>query len=285
MVRFVRTWLFAVTLLIHGCARAEAPPMAKAQAASQAPASKPTASIDGVAAAKSGRRVIRDAEMTLETRDQPQTEQKITALAEQLGGYTVSSTRQQFSDGEGESVLSIDVTVRVPVEGFQEFLTRARGVAERVSSETTSGQDVTEEFIDLEARIRTQRALEGQYLEILKRATDVKGAIEVHAHLAEVREQIEKAEGRQRFLENQTQLSTIKLSIRKFVPEIRTSGFGFAQSVRRAASDAVEVTVALFSGTIRVLGVLLPVSVVLGLPAFYLIRLLRSRRRRLSQLE
>jgi len=174
----------------------------------------------------------------------------------------------------------------VPAEKFQEFLTRSRAVAARVASETTSGQDVTEEFIDLEARIRTERALEAQYLEILKDAKSVKDALEVHAHLAEVREQIEKAEGRHRFLENQTQLSTVKFSICKFVPEIRTSGFGFAASLRRAASDVVEVSVALLSGAIRVLGILVPIAAIVGLPSFFLIRWLRSsRRRRLPRLE
>ena len=288
MVRFVRTWLFAVTLLIHGCARGEAPPLPEVQPATAPGAkseSKPTVSIDGVAAAKPSRKVIRNAEMTLDATDVPLAEQKITGLAEQLGGYTVSSERHQVSEGEGETSLTIDVTVRVPAEKFQEFLTRSRAVAARVSSETTSGQDVTEEFIDLEARIRTERALEAQYLEILKDAKSVKDALEVHAHLAEVREQIEKADGRHRFLENQTQLSTVKFSIRKFVPEIRTSGFGFVVSLRRAASDVVEVSAMLLSGAIRVLGILVPIAAIVGLPSFFLIRWLRSRRRRLTQLE
>jgi len=286
MVRIVSSGLFAVSLLIHGCARAEAPDSlpAPAQAAAAAPEAKPEVkslgSLDRASAAKTTRKVIRNAEMTLEANDEPLVEQKLTALAERLGGFTVSSERHQYTEGEGESFLTIDVTVRVPAEKFQEFLDQARGFAVRVSGETTSGQDVTEEFIDLEARVRTERALEAQYLEILKEAKNVKDALEVHARLGEVREQIEKAEGRRRFLESQTELSTVKVSIRKFVPAIRTGGFGMARSVRRAASDVVEVSVALLSGSIRVIGVLLPIAVILGLPAFYLVRLMRARRRR-----
>ena len=83
----------------------------------------------------------------------------------------------------------------------------------RVIQENVKGQDVTEEFIDIEARLKTQRALEEQFIEIMKRATTVADALNVQRELAQVRGEIEKIEGRKRFLENQSSLSTIKIQL------------------------------------------------------------------------
>ncbi len=72
---------------------------------------------------------------------------------------------------------------------------------------------MTEEYIDLEARIRTQQALEAQFLEIMKGAKEVSDALQVQRELANVRTEIERVEGRRRFLESQTSLSTIKVTL------------------------------------------------------------------------
>jgi chromosome segregation ATPase len=72
---------------------------------------------------------------------------------------------------------------------------------------------VTEEYIDLEARLRTQKALEAQFLEIMKQAHKISDALEVQRQIAEVRADIERIEGRRRFLENQSALSTITLML------------------------------------------------------------------------
>ena len=83
-----------------------------------------------------------------------------------------------------------------------------------------SGQDVSEEYLDLEARLRTKKALEAQFLEIMKQARKVQDALDVQSQLADVRTEIERLEGRRRFLENQAALSTITTTLQMPQPII-----------------------------------------------------------------
>jgi hypothetical protein len=273
-------------LLVHGCAserRAPLPAELKLPEATAAAAKAGMPTLEAASVVRPSRKIIRNAELTVEVDNPKNAEQAATAIAEKLGGFTVSSELHQYGEAEERSTLTIELVLRVPAEQFQQVLTQLRALSVRVSSEKITGQDVTEEFIDLEARIRTEKALEAQYLDILKDAKTVKDALDVHAHLAEVREQIEKAEGRRHFLENQTSLSTVRLELRKFTPEVSTSGFGFAASVRHAGGDLVRVSAGIVTGGIRVIGVMLPILVMLGLPAFFIVRTVRRRRRRRLQ--
>ena len=286
MLRNVATWFLVGSMLIHGCASERRAPLPADLKVPEAPAAAAKAgmpTLDAASVAKTSRRIIRNAELTVEVDNPKGAEQAATAIAERLGGFTISSELHQYAESEDRGTLTIELVLRVPAEQFQQALTQLRALSAHLTSEKITGQDVTEEFIDIEARIRTEKALEAQYLDILKDAKTVKDALDVHSHLAEVREQIEKAEGRRHFLENQTSLSTVRLELRKFTPEINTGGFGFASSLRHAGGDLVRVSAGIVTGGIRVIGILLPILVILGLPVFFLVRYVRHRRRRRLQ--
>jgi hypothetical protein len=152
-----------------------------------------------------------------------------------------------------------------------------------VLTQRVRSDDVTEEFIDLKARLVAERGLETQFLEILKQARSVKDALEVHAQLADVRTTIEKLEGRQRYLENRTSISTIELDIVRGAPLVRASRFAFGASVERAGADLLNVSAAILHGGIRMVGVMAPIFVLVVLPASLLVRaVFRRRRRRLA---
>ena len=134
----------------------------------------------------------------------------------------------------------ITLVVRVPETQFGSALDQIGSTGSRVIQEKTTGQDVTEEFIDLEARLKTQKALELQFLEIMKQANKVPDALEVQRQIAEVRTEIEKLEGRKRFLENRASLSTISVSLQSPTAiAVNTSGFG--RNIREAVADGVDV--------------------------------------------
>ena len=137
---------------------------------------------------------------------------------------------------------------------------------------------MTEEYIDLEARIRTQRALEAQFLEIMKGAKSVSDALEVQSELAKVRGEIERVESRSRFLENQTSLSTVKVTLQPPAPLINSSGFG--SGLREAFGDGVDAALTITLGLVRVLIALIPVALFVGLPLYLLARFLVRRLRR-----
>jgi hypothetical protein len=139
---------------------------------------------------------------------------------------------------------------------------------------------VTEEYIDLEARIRTQKALEGQFLEIMKRASKVSDALEVQSELANVRTEIERLEGRRRFLENQTSLSTIKVTLQPPAPLVNASASGFFQSVGRAFGDGIEIALNITLALIQIILALIPILLLVVLPLALLLRFALRRARR-----
>jgi hypothetical protein len=137
---------------------------------------------------------------------------------------------------------------------------------------------VTEEYVDLESRLKAQRAIEEQYLAVLKDARSIPDVLAVQQKLGEVRTEVERAEGRRRYLENQTSLSTVTLHVAHRIEALDTRGPGFALSVREAGRDAIGVSIAIVNGTIRGVGVLAPFAVLVGLPLYAMFRLWRRRR-------
>lgn len=226
------------------------------------------------------RKIIRNATLAVEADRPAEAMRKVASLAEARGGFVVTSESRQQTASDGVTdyeVVTIDV--RVPAAQFDAFVGEVRGAGSRVVTEKITGQDVTEEYIDLEARIRTQRALETQFLEIMKSARAVSDALEVQSELAKVRGEIERLEGRRRFLENQTSLSTVKVTLQPPAPLISTSGFG--SGLRDAFGDGVDAALTITLGLVRIVLALIPVALFIGLPLFLLIRFgLRRLRRR-----
>jgi hypothetical protein len=220
-----------------------------------------------------GRKIIRNAEMTIEVEDAATAQQKVGAVAERLGGFVVTSEISQA----GSASPTVSIVMRVPADRFGDALAALHEAGSRVIREKTTGQDVTEEYIDLEARLRAKQALEAQFLEIMKRANSVSDALQVQAQIGQVRSEIEQLEGRRRFLENQSSLSTITVTLQAPVPVVATTSEGFGYHIRRAFGDAVDTASSIIIGVIRFLGVGIPIFVMIVLPAFVLLRLLWRR--------
>ena len=103
------------------------------------------------------------------------------------------------------------MVIRVPSENFQSFI---NGVSEGVSyfdQNEITRQDVSEEFVDLEARLKAKRELEKRYLELLKQAKNVKEMLEIERELSKIREEIEAKQGRLQFLQNRVSMSTVNI--------------------------------------------------------------------------
>jgi Domain of unknown function (DUF4349) len=282
MARNAAVLAMVSVMLVSACGRAGAPaPSASAEEAAKL--SAPAAGSPALAAPDLGRlerKVIRTADLGLVCSEPTDAEKRATAIAEELGGYVVSSDLTRSNDADGDGELSVSMVLRVPADRFTVALGRLRSLSSRALQDRVSSDDVTEEFIDLKARIVSQKALEVQFLEILKQSRSVKDALEVHTQLAEVRTTIEKLEGRKQFLESQTSLSTIKISIVQSAPLVSAGRFGFGESFKRAGADVVNVSAAIVHGVIRVLGVVVPIFALILLPGALLGRALFRRLRR-----
>jgi hypothetical protein len=211
------------------------------------------------------RKIIRNAELTLEVGAPQDIQRKISSIAETLGGFVVTSEAKQKRTADGVEELEVNLVIRVPAPQFGPALDQVRSAGGRVIAEKITGQDVTEEFIDLEAHIKTQKALEDQFLEIMKRANKVEDALEVQRQIADVRTEIEKLEGRKRFLENRASLSTITVSLQTPTAiAVNTTGFG--RDIRQAVADSVQVAIAIVLFLIRFVIVMIPILLLLVLP-------------------
>jgi uncharacterized protein YceK len=225
------------------------------------------------------RKIIRNANLSVEVASPIEVQRKIVSIAETHQGFVVTSESIQRTDQDTTKPLTtVNLTVRVPATQFNQTMEEIRATGNRVILEKVTGQDVTEEFMDLDARIKNQKALEVQFLEIMKRAGKVEDALSVQSELAEVRTEIEKLEGRRRFLENQSSLSTINVSLQSPTQIVNATGFWY--SVKSAFSDGVDAASAIVLALIRVIVGLVPIIVLFVLPIGLITNFVIRRRRR-----
>lgn len=228
------------------------------------------------------RKIIRNADLQIESNSPEETQQKITAIAESKGGFVIEST-QSSSDVKVSTRDVVTMTVRIPAEKFNEALEEIRGSGNRIIVETVKGQDVTEEFVDIEARLKAKKALEEQFIEIMKRTNSVSDALNVQRELANVRGEIEQIEGRKRFLESQTSLSTIKIRIQ--TPNaFSASSSGFFYQLGQAFSRGFDFALNFILILTTIFIGVLPFLIFVVLPVYLLIQYLlrRSRKQKLA---
>lgn len=228
------------------------------------------------------RKIIRNAEITIEVPSTTDAQHQVTYIAETRGGFVVTSeAKQRESNDPAQRTLDIKLVVRVPSNQFGRAFDEIKKLAGNTPSENVTSQDVTEDFIDLEARIKTQKALEVQFLEIMRQANKIADALEVQRQIAEVRTDIEKLEGRKRFLENRSSLSTINVNIQTPKPVIAVTETGFRQSLREAVSDSISLASDLVLFFARFLIMMAPVALFVLLPSGLMIRYLWRRAKRI----
>lgn len=161
----------------------------------------------GEISSPSERLMIRSGRLSLLVKDVRESVSAMQKLAAGLAGFVVDSQVNVVDEKKG--TLRATVTIRVPAEKFEEALKNLKNGAVEVTSEQTSGQDVTEEYTDLQSRRRNLEATEAQLLKIMERTGEIKDVLAVQQELMRVREQIEITKGRIKFLEESAAMSRI----------------------------------------------------------------------------
>jgi hypothetical protein len=246
--------------------------------------SLPQTDAERAAAIAAGRKIISNADLNLELNDPAEGQRKISHIAVAHGGFVVNSdVRHRDSEDQTKPEMTVNISVRVPADQFDAAVDEIKSVGSRVRQDKVTGQDVTEEFYDLEARIKAKKALEAQFMEIMKRSDSVSDALQVQTQLAEVRTEIERLEGRRRYLENQSSLSTINVTLASPALLVSTNSTGFFYQVRRAFGGGVDIAAGITLFLIQAVLALLPVALLIFLPLGLLIRYLVRRKRRLQE--
>ena len=162
------------------------------------------------------RKVIYDAAMQLEDAETRATFERLTALVQGSGGFVAAATVQEVEEEDQQPIISM--TVRIPADRLTATLTAIRQEADRVVSESLSSQDVTEEFVDIEAQLRNLRALETELLALLAELRDNTDAdpsklLQVFDQIRQTRGEIERLEGRKQLLQNLVAMATLEIGI------------------------------------------------------------------------
>jgi hypothetical protein len=191
---------------------------------------------------------------------------RATNVAVAYGGFVVSSMVQ------GEDSRTGSLVIRVPARSFDAAMTDLRQLG-RIEGERISSEEVGSEFVDLEARQRNLEAQERQILQLMREASTISDTIRVQQVLERIQLEIERIEGRLRFLEDQTALATISLHlVEEGAPVAKSEGI-----IGRAWAAAAEGFVTIIAALVVVLGYTAPFAILAGIVLLVWFRMRRDR--------
>lgn len=236
--------------------------------------------------AADGRKVIRTARLELNAGDTRDAYSRIGDIVDAAGGFVARADVGRVDTEDAQPVISM--TVRVPSDRLGETLAEIKAVADKVVTESQNSEDVSEQFVDLEARLTNLEALEAELRALLEEVrsqpdADPEKLLRVFNELASVRGQIEQMEGQLQYLSNRTDLATVEIALTQTpaVAPIVDQPWAPAEAFRNAARSLVQAMQSVADGAITffvfVLPILLAAAVIPAAVGWWLWR--RHRRR------
>jgi hypothetical protein len=176
--------------------------------------------IDGAPAAATTHMIIKSAEVKLLVADTDTAIDRATQVVGDAGGYIVSSRvwYQPYYDGENYKYATI--TIGVPVQEFEHTLSRLRGLSIKVLDESASGDDVTDQFVDLQSQLTNLEATRERIKTFLDSAKTVDEALRINQELSNIEAQIEQIKGQMNYLQDRSAYSTITINFEPELPEL-----------------------------------------------------------------
>jgi hypothetical protein len=225
----------------------------------------------------SERMVIYNADIQLTVKNYEKARTELERKAAEIGGYLVEDTTNRY----GEEQLSGMMVFRIPQQHFSSFLQSAEEAAAEVTNRHVSGQDVTEEFVDLESRLRSKKAVESRLLSFLEEAGKTEDLLKISSDLSKVQEEIEQLTGRMNYLQNQTAYSTVTITLEEnsiLVPEIDNKELNTWQKVKKQLVVNINWLLSFLSGSIVLIAGNLPIIILLALVIGIPLVMVRKRR-------
>jgi hypothetical protein len=168
---------------------------------------------------RSNRMIVKNADVRLMVKDTDVAIDRATQIVGDAGGYIVSS-RVWYQDYYGNNLKYAAITIGIPVDEFERTLVRLRDLAVRVVDEVASGDDVTEQYVDLQSQLTNLEATRARIQDFLKDAKTIDEALRINQELANIEAQIEQIKGRMNYLNDRSAYSTITIN---FEPEFPVS--------------------------------------------------------------
>ena len=224
-----------------------------------------------------GRKMIRTIDISAETEDLTTLTEELTGRVAQLGGYVESKNLHNGSNYASYRTRSLSMTVRIPAEKADEFISRVSEQANVVSS-AESVDDVTLTYVDTESHVAALETEQARLLELLEKAESLKDILEIESRLTDVRYELERYASQLRTLDNQVNYATIRLSVtevKEYTPVHEEQTLwqriseGFGRSLKDIGSGFTDLMVWIAVNS--------PYLLLLALGAGILILLLRRR--------
>lgn len=274
-------------IVVVGCAAAAPVRQAAEAPAAVAPAQpREVASAPGdrALAGDTERMIIRTADLSLVVTDAAQAQQAAVDMVNGMGGYIANSSAWR----EGEQ-LRARMTIRVPADRLDAALAALKALAVRVQQENVRSDDVTEEFTDLTAQLTNLEATEKELRELLaevrQKTQKAEDVLAVYRELTNIRGEIERVKGRMQYLSTMTSLATINVDL---IPDVLAKpvvepGWRPAETLKNAGRALVNTLKGLVDVLIWLTIYVLPVLLLLAIPAVLLVVLIRWVRRRVRR--
>ena len=219
------------------------------------------------------RMIIYNGYISLETDDIDGTLNRIRSLAEGYNGYIAGTSRSMI----GNQAVA-DITIRIPQNKFHSVINDIETYG-KILDERTTSDDVTEQYIDLKARLKNLERLEESLTDLLNRTATVEEILKVEQELARIRGDIDSLQGQLNYLERNVTMSMIKVTLREPPPPFTPPGMDWGETFE----TAIRGLFAVISGLIILIIAVLPLIVIIGIPAYYLQRRKRIKNQKKSE--
>ncbi len=224
------------------------------------------------------RMVIKNASLSIVVEEPGVSIEAISKMASDLGGFVVSSNLYRTQTSNGLEVPQANITIRVPADKLDQALADIKSGAGQILSENVSGQDVTQEYTDLESRLRNLERAEEQLTEIMEQAWETEDVLVVYNRLVEVQEQIELIKGQMKYYEQSAALSAISINIQanEAVQPLKIGNWQPVGVAKRAIQALINTLKVLADMLIWIALYILPVALILFFPIRWLWRWLKK---------
>lgn len=223
------------------------------------------------------RMIIHQARISTNVKDLEKAQHNMEQKVKKYDGYIVESNVYLESD----ETSSGKMVVRIPEKHFETFLSEAEAEASKVLEKNVTGQDVTEQYVDLSSRVKSKRAVEERLLAFMKDAQKTEDLLKISTDLAKIQEEIEVLVGKINYLENQTSFSTIELTMhekRVIIPEIENKDLNTWEKTKKQFITSTNSLLLVGSGIIVFVIGNLPVLVLLGVIIVVVVWIIKRRK-------
>ncbi len=229
--------------------------------------------------------IIKNGSLSIAVQDPVANMATVLKLAEDMGGFVVSSNLYYYTLESGVEVPQANVTIRVPAERFEEAVATIKSGAGEVLSENITGQDVTQQYTDLQSRLRNLEAAEVQLQSIMDEATKTEDVLTVYNQLVYTREQIEVIKGQIKYFEESADFSAITVDIiaEAATQSLTIGGWKPVGVAKEAIQALINALKGIADAVIWLALFVLPVLIVLYLPFRLImggIKKMRSRKQK-----